>query len=89
MLPEKNDPENYFSSYVQQENETTVLDPRPKLPRFHMPGLATRPWVPNKEAWGRQRKEAYYTVGTCHGKRQSKHSAHPQPSSEHRHELQV
>jgi hypothetical protein len=27
--------------------------------------------------------------GTCCGKRQSKHSAHPQPSSGYRHELQV
>jgi hypothetical protein len=31
--------------------ETRVLDPRPKLLRLHMPGPATRPCTPNKEAW--------------------------------------
>jgi hypothetical protein len=53
------------------------LEPRPKLLRFHMPGLATHPKMANKEAWWRQRKEIYYT---CHGKRESKHSAHLQSS---------
>jgi hypothetical protein len=39
--------------------EPEVLDSRPKLLGFHMPGLATPPHMPNKEAWGRQRKEIY------------------------------
>jgi hypothetical protein len=31
--------------------ETGVLDPKPKLLGFHMPRLATCPYMPNKEAW--------------------------------------
>jgi hypothetical protein len=34
--------------------ETGVLDPRPKLPGFHMPGEATHSYTPNKE--GRERR---------------------------------
>jgi hypothetical protein len=38
-------------------NETGVLDPRPKLLEFHMLGLVTHPYTPNKEARWRARKD--------------------------------
>jgi hypothetical protein len=41
-------------------NETGVLDWRPKLPRFHMPGPDTSSWTANKVAWWRQREEIDY-----------------------------
>jgi hypothetical protein len=31
--------------------ETGVLDVRPIVLGFHMPGLAIHPYMPNKEAW--------------------------------------
>jgi hypothetical protein len=31
--------------------ETGVLDPRPKLLGFHIPGLVTHLYMPNEEAW--------------------------------------
>jgi hypothetical protein len=43
-----------------QGAETGVLDPRPKLLRFHLPGPATHPYRLNQEAWWRERNKAYY-----------------------------
>jgi hypothetical protein len=31
--------------------KTGILDPMPKLLRFHMSALAICPYTPNKEAW--------------------------------------
>jgi hypothetical protein len=72
---------------VHRDAETGIVSPRPKLPGFHMSGSATCPIYQTKRHGEGQRKEVYYKPRTQCGKRQSKHSAHLQPSSEYRGEL--
>jgi hypothetical protein len=72
---------------VQPFLETGVLDPKLGLLGFHMLGPPICPYVPDKEAWRRQRKEVYYMAWDLLWEEAEKHSAHLQPSSGYRHEL--
>jgi hypothetical protein len=46
----------FISASLLPGIETGVLNPRPKLLEFHMPGPATYTSTPNKEAWWRTEK---------------------------------
>jgi hypothetical protein len=70
-------------------NEIGVLDLRPKLLGFHMPGLATCPCMPIRRHGKVEKGDLLHSPETCPGKRQSKHSAHLQLSPGYRHELYV
>jgi hypothetical protein len=67
-------PTNTRPLYSLSLSETRVLGPWSKLLEFHLSGLATRSYEPNKETVmvkGRERKFIIRSR-TCHGKKQSK-----------------
>jgi hypothetical protein len=60
--------------------------PGPKLLGFHVRFSLSLLYAKERHCEG-QRKEVYYTAQDMHGKRQSEHSAHLQPSLGHRQAL--
>jgi hypothetical protein len=58
-----------LNAFFPVKVETGVLDSRPKLLRFHLP-LNTK-----SRSMVKAEKGLSYTMGTCHGTRQSEHSA--------------
>jgi hypothetical protein len=77
----------FFKLFWLSRAETRVLDPRPKWLRFHLLGLATGHKHQIKKHGEGREKKFITQLGDMPQKRQSKHSAHLQPSSGYRHEL--
>jgi hypothetical protein len=48
--------------------KTRILDPRPKLLKSHMPGLATGPYIPNKEVMVKAEKGLFHGLGHAVGR---------------------
>jgi hypothetical protein len=66
----------WFYLFIYCGAETGILEPRPKLLGFHMPGPSACSYTQIKKHGVGRGKRFITGLRTCSVKRQSKHSAH-------------